>query len=175
MKQKFIDYFMGIADLTSKLSYAKRLQVGSVIVKGNQIIGTGYNGMPAGWENNCELMEFMPFDTGGWLDPTEIWHQWPHEGKFWIDGVECDKRYRLKTRPEVLHAESNALMKVARSTESSEGATLFCTHAPCMDCAKLIYQSGIRRVFYRENYRDDAGINFLEKSGIEIAQHNISA
>lgn len=174
MKKKFIDYFMGIADLTGKLSYAKRLQVGAVIVKGNQIIGTGYNGMPAGWENNCELIEFMPFDAGGWLDPTEIWHQWPHEGKFWIDGVECDKRYRLKTRPEVLHAESNALMKVARSTESSEGATLFCTHAPCIDCAKLIYQAGISSVYYREQYRDTSGLDFLKQGDIHVHKHSDS-
>ena len=59
MKKKFIDYFMSIADITSKLSYAKRLQVGAVIVKGNQIIGTGYNGMPSGWENNCEYKELQ--------------------------------------------------------------------------------------------------------------------
>jgi len=170
MKKKFIDYFMGIADLTSKLSYARRLQVGAVIVKGNQIIGTGYNGMPAGWENNCEHVEFMPFDTGGWLNPTEIWHQWPLEGKFWIDGVECDKRYRLKTKPEVLHAESNALMKVARSTESSEGATLFCTHAPCIDCAKLIYQAGISSLYYREHYRDNSGLEFLKQGDVNV--HN---
>lgn len=174
MKKKFIDYFMGIADLTSKLSYAKRLQVGAVIVKGNQIIGTGYNGMPAGWENNCELIEFMPFDAGGWLDPTEIWHQWPHEGKFWIDGVECDKRYRLKTRPEVLHAESNALMKVARSTENSDGATLFCTHAPCIDCAKLIYQAGISSVYYREQYRDNSGVEFLKQGDINVHKYSNS-
>ena len=174
MKKKFIDYFMNIADLTSKLSYAKRLQVGAVIVKGNQIIGTGYNGMPAGWENNCELTEFMPFDAHEHLDPTELWHTWPYYGMFWIDGFECNKRYRLKTRPEVLHAESNALMKVAKSTESSEGATLFCTHAPCIDCAKLIYQAGIDTLYYREQYRDDSGVKFLKQGGVNVHQHNDS-
>ncbi len=174
MKKKFIDYFMGIADLTSQLSYAKRLQVGAVIVKGNQIIGTGYNGMPTGWENNCEQIEFMPFDAGGWLDPTEIWHQWPYEGKFWIDGVECDRRYRLKTRPEVLHAESNAIAKVSRSTESSDNATMFCTHAPCIECAKLIFQSGINTLYYREQYRDDSGVNFLNQGGVNVHQYTNS-
>ena len=137
MKKKFIDYFMGIADLTSKLSYAKRLHVGAVIVKGNQIIGTGYNGMPTGWENNCELT----------LE----------------DGT-------LKTKPEVLHAESNAIAKVSRSTESSEGATLFCTHAPCIDCAKLIYQAGISTVYYREQYRDDSGLRFLSQGNVNVHQ-----
>jgi dCMP deaminase len=138
MKPKFIDYFMGIADLTSKLSYAKRLHVGAVIVKGNQIIGTGYNGMPTGWENNCELT----------LE----------------DGT-------LKTKPEVLHAESNAIAKVSRSTESSEGATLFCTHAPCIDCAKLIYQAGISTVYYRDQYRDDSGLKFLSQGNINVNQY----
>lgn len=163
---------MEIANLTSKLSYAKRLQVGAVIVKGNQIIGTGYNGMPTSWENNCELVEFMPQDAGGWLSPEEIYNQWPFEGKFWIDGVECNKRYRLKTRPEVLHAESNAIAKVARSTESSEGAILFCTHAPCIECAKLIYQSGISSVYYRDHYRDDSGLQFLKQGNINVHQYS---
>ena len=76
-----------------------------------------------------------------------------------------------KTRPETLHAESNALMKVAKSTESSEGATLFCTHAPCMDCAKLIYQAGISTVYYKNQYREDAGIKFLMISGVNVHQY----
>lgn len=132
---------MQIAELTSKLSYAKRLQVGAVIVKGNQIIGTGYNGMPTGWENNCEHVQ--------------------------EDGT-------LKTKPEVLHAESNALTKVARSTESSEGATLFCTHAPCIECAKLIYQAGISTVYYKDYYRDDSGLKFLNQGNINVHQYNDS-
>jgi dCMP deaminase len=138
MKPKFIDYFMKVAELTATLSYAKRLQVGAVIVKGNQTIGTGYNGMPTDWENTCEVV----------LE----------------DGT-------LKTKPEVLHAETNAIAKVARSTVSSEGASLFCTHAPCIDCAKLIYQSGIETVYYKETYRSEDGLNFLRKSGINVHRH----
>ena len=173
MKKKFIDYFMGIADLTSKLSYAKRLQVGAVIVKGNQIIGTGYNGMPAGWENNCETVEWC--SAGGWLSPEEIEEGWPYEGEYTDrDGNVMQGRYRLKTKPEVLHAESNALMKVARSTESSESATLFCTHAPCIDCAKLIYQAGISSVYYREQYRDNSGVEFLKQGDINVYKHSDS-
>ena len=170
MKKKFIDYFMNIADLTSKLSYARRLQVGAVIVKGNQIIGTGYNGMPTGWENNCEDMEWC--SAGGWLSPDEIEEGWPYEGVY-LDANknEMQGRYRLKTKPEVLHAESNALAKVARSTESSEGAVLFCTHAPCIECAKLIYQSGISTVYYRDQYRNDDGIEFLKQGNVNVHQH----
>ena len=162
---------MGIADLTSKLSYAKRLHVGAVIVKGNQIIGTGYNGMPTGWENNCEDIEWC--SAGGWLSPEEIEEGWPYEGSYLdADGNVMQGRYRLKTKPEVLHAESNAIAKVSRSTESSEGATLFCTHAPCIDCAKLIYQSGIDTVYYREQYRDDSGLKFLSQGNVNVHQYS---
>lgn len=129
---------MDFAQLTSTLSYAKRLQVGAVIVKGNQTIGTGYNGMPTDWENNCEIEK--------------------------EDGT-------LVTKPEVLHSEMNALMKVAQSTESTKDATLFCTHAPCIDCAKAIYQAGISTVYYKETYRSEDGLNFLRKSGINVHQY----
>lgn len=76
-----------------------------------------------------------------------------------------------KTKPEVLHAEANAITKLAKSTESGDGATLFCTHSPCIDCAKLIAQSGITEVYYDEHYRSEEGLKFLTKSGIRI--HNV--
>ena len=139
MKQKFIDAHMATAEVYSKLSSAKRLQVGCVVVKDNTIIGIGYNGMPSGWSNDCEHMVQLSDDTIG-----------------------------LKTKPEVLHAETNALAKIARSTNSSEGASIFVTHAPCLDCAKLIYQSGIKSVFYRNSYRDENGINFLKECNLEV-------
>ena len=74
----------------------------------------------------------------------------------------------LKTKPEVLHAESNAIAKLARSNESGLGATLFVTHSPCLECAKLIYQSGINTVYYGTNYRDNSGIKFLQASYVEV-------
>lgn len=74
----------------------------------------------------------------------------------------------FKTKPEVLHAETNAIAKVAKSTVSSDGATMFVTHAPCIDCAKLVYQSGINSVYYRNSYRSDEGITFLEKAGVKV-------
>jgi dCMP deaminase len=176
MKQKFIDYYMKIAEITANLSYAKRLQVGAVIAKDNQILATGYNGMPTGWENNCEDKIYMDRGAGGWLNPDEIEVQWPFEEEQNLvdpdEGIfKVTKRYTLKTKPEVLHAESNAIAKVSKSTESSEGATLFCTHAPCIDCAKLIYQSGITTVYYREQYRDDSGLKFLRQGNINVHQH----
>jgi dCMP deaminase len=76
----------------------------------------------------------------------------------------------LKTKPEVLHAESNAIAKLAKSNESGHGASLFVTHSPCLECAKLIYQSGIKEVYYKEPYRDTTGIEFLSTSGIKVNQ-----
>ena len=74
------------------------------------------------------------------------------------------------TKPYVLHAEANAITKVAKSNNSSNGATLYVTAAPCMECAKLIIQSGIRRVVYVESYRLSDGIELLERAGIEVIQ-----
>jgi len=75
-----------------------------------------------------------------------------------------------KTKPEVLHAESNAIAKLARSPESGEGASIFITHSPCIDCAKLIYQSGIATVYYKNDYRSTQGIEFLTRSDIEVVK-----
>ena len=139
MKQKYIDAHINAAEVYSKLSSAKRLQVGCVVVKDNTIIGIGYNGMPSGWSNVCE--EYVPMS-----DDTMV----------------------HKTKPEVLHAETNALAKIARSTNSSEGASMYVTHAPCVDSAKLIHQSGINSVYYRNTYRSEDGIKFLEKCNINV-------
>jgi dCMP deaminase len=70
----------------------------------------------------------------------------------------------------VLHAEANAILKVARSTQSCDNATLYITLSPCKECSKLIHQSGIKRVVYQNGYRDTSGIDFLMKAGIEVSQ-----
>ena len=160
MRPKFTKYFMDFAELTASLSYAKRLKVGAVIVKDNgQIIGNGYNGMPSGWDNNCEIEVY---------ETQEVSSGKAYGQEFTTYKMNVPV---LKTKPQVLHAESNALLKVARSTESCEGATMFCTHAPCMDCAKLIFQSGITTIYYKNQYRDDAGIKFLAGSGVNVHQY----
>jgi dCMP deaminase len=170
MKPKFQKLYNNIAHEVAKMSHARRLQVGAVIVKDDRVISMGYNGMPAGWDNNCEDKEWC--SGGGWLSPEEIEEGWPHEGTYLdAEGNTMQGRYRLKTKPEVLHAESNAIAKLAKSNDSGEGADLFVTHAPCMDCAKLIFQSGIRRVYFNQNYRDDSGIRFLRASGVEVIKH----
>lgn len=169
MKKKFVDLYMDFAKRVAELSYARRLQVGAVIVKDDTVISYGYNGTPSGWDNDCED-KVWDRGAGGWLSPEEIEEQYPYEG--YHHGAERNVRYGLKTKPEVIHAESNAISKLAKSSNSGLGADIFITHAPCMECAKLVYQSGIRRVFYSENYRDSSGVEFLKKSGVEVEQYN---
>ena len=162
---------MKTAEVFAGLSSARRLHVGAIVVKDDRIISIGYNGMPSGWDNNCEDKEYMSVDAGGWLNPEEIEERWPWseqqlpktENLPWL-------RYKLVTKPEVLHAETNAIAKLAKSTESGVDAVLFVTHAPCLDCAKLVYQSGINSVYYRNSYRSEEGINFLSKAGVQITQ-----
>ena len=138
---KKIDYaHMKAAEGYSELSYAKRLKVGAIITKDDRVISIGYNGTPAGWDNNCEDEIRYP-DTEG---------------------------ITLKTKPEVLHAEANAIGKLARSSESGINATMYLTHSPCFDCAKLIHVAGINKVFYRTKYRNTDGIEFLNKCNIEV-------
>lgn len=139
-----------IAHMKSAFNYAEcstatRLQVGCVLVKDNRIISIGYNGMPSNWTNECETKEI------------------------WKDGKQLTQPM-LVTKPEVLHAETNAIAKLARCSESGEGSTAFVTHQPCMDCAKLLYQSGITEVYYVHKYRLTDGVDFLEKCGIKVEQ-----
>jgi len=147
---------MDWAKRLSQLSHARRLQVGAVIVKDDTVISYGYNGMPAGWNNECEDRVY----ANEWTIDSNEWQYIDNESK----------PYNLKTKPEVLHAESNAISKLARSPNSGSGADIFITHSPCLECAKLIYQSGISRVFYSQDYRDSSGIDFLLRSGIPVEQ-----
>jgi len=167
MNPRMLDFYMGVARHCARMSRARRLQVGSILVKDNNIISFSWNGTPSGWDNNCEEVEWC--DGGAWLDVEEILEMWPYEGLRRLpDGSEVPNRYRLKTRPEVLHAEANVLSKVARSQYSSEKSTLFVTHAPCMECAKLIYQAGVDTVYFDQYYRSHVGVEFLQKIGIPV-------
>jgi len=115
----------------AKLSYCKRAQVGSLIVKDGMIISDGFNGAPTGYNNDCE---------------------------------DCDD----KTLWYILHSEANAILKCAKNGVSCKDATIYLTHSPCKECAKLIYQSGIKRLVYNTEYRDNEGIEFLSESGLDI-------
>jgi dCMP deaminase len=134
--------YMDVAERFAELSTARRLKVGAIIVKDNRIISIGYNGMPSGWDNNCEHEIAWP--TG--------------EVRF------------LETKEEVIHAEANAISKLASSNESGKDADIFITHAPCMNCAKLIYGSKIKNVYFKNIYRSEDGINFLKACNIGVEQ-----
>jgi dCMP deaminase len=125
--------YLEMARIWATNSYCKRRQVGALIVKDRMIISDGYNGTPAGFENECE-------------DEND------------------------HTKPYVLHAEANAITKVAKSNNSSEGATLYITASPCLECAKLIIQAGIIRVVFSDSYRILDGIELLKRANIEIVQ-----
>ena len=148
MKQKWLDAFMDTAERFAQLSSATRLKVGAVVVKDNRIISIGYNGTPAGWDNCCEEVVDVSLS-----DPRYDYNHFTKE---------------LKTKDEVIHAEANAIAKLARDGESGNGSVMFCTHAPCVQCAKLIYGAGITKMFYRDSYRDEDGVNFLVKTGVEV-------
>lgn len=158
-----------MADSCAKMSRAIRLQVGCIIVKDDNIISFSWNGTPAGWDNTCEDIEWMG-DAGGWLNPDEIEARWPFEGIYQdIDGNDMKGRYSLKTKPEVLHAERNALDKLAkRGGVGGEGSSMFTTHAPCIECAKSIYGAGIKELFYKDDYRSEEGVYFLKKCGVKV-------
>lgn len=85
----------------------------------------------------------------------------------------CCENDNGETHWYVLHAEANAILKVAKSTNNCAGATLYLTHSPCKDCSKLILQSGIKRLVFRDKYRDTAGIDFLVAAGLEVEQIHI--
>ncbi len=162
---------MKLAHMRTAFNYAAcssavRLQVGSIIVKDDAIISIGYNGQPSGWDNVCEEREYMASDAGGWLDPDEIESQWPFV-------AEDQLRYRLKTKSTVLHAESNAISKLAKLNGGAQGSAIFITHCPCLDCAKTIYQAGITEVYYAQSYRDTIGADFLIKCGLTVEQVHV--
>jgi len=144
MPNKFDYAHMNVAEVYAKLSSAKRLQVGAIVVKDDKVLSIGYNGTPAGWDNNCEYEAALGF--GDVVPPL------------------------IRTKPEVIHAEMNALGKLAKSNETSDGAVIYITHAPCFECAKLIHITGISKVYYRNSYRNNDGIEFLNKCNIEVTQ-----
>jgi len=130
-QQRYDELYLDIATRISGMSHDTDHKVGTVIVKDNNILAFGFNGMPAGMDNNC-------------------------------------KSANGSTKQEVIHAEANAICKLAKSTGSSEGATLYSTLSPCMECAKLIMQSGINRILFRETFKDDAGILLLLNNNREV-------
>ena len=147
--------YLRMARIWSENSYAIRRQVGCLIVKDRMIISDGYNGTPSGFENVCE----------------DAICQKPND-PYCPGGLECFncEFVKLKTKPYVLHAEANALSKLAKSLNNSEGATLYVTDEPCLECSKMIIQAGIRRVVFWRDYHTHVGTELLNRAGIEVIQ-----
>jgi dCMP deaminase len=130
--------YMQMAEVWANRSKAQRKKVGALIVNNKQIISDGYNGMPAGTPEEDECCECV------------------------------DEHGHIITKPEVLHAESNAITKLAAQSGNGIGADLYVTLSPCKECAKLIIQTKIKRVIYREQYRLTDGLDMLRKYHIEV-------
>lgn len=163
---QFDTKYLRMAKIWAENSYAERRKVGCLIVKDNMIISDGYNGCPSGFENDCETLKC------GFIDEFNMC---PKDLRFIESSISKDKckgcpYFSMTTKPYVLHAESNAITKLAKSNNSSVGATLYVTLSPCLQCAKLIIQSGIVRVVYIEKYRITDGLDLLERAGIEVVQ-----
>ena len=135
------EYFMEAAELTAKRSTCIRRNVGAVIVRDKHIIATGYNGAPRGIAH-CE-------ERGGCLRLKL--------------NVPSGERHELCM---ALHAEQNAIIQAATSGQSVEGATIYVTHQPCVICAKMIINAGIKRIVVREGYPDQLAVEILEEAGI---------
>lgn len=144
MKDRFIQFYMALAEQCAQMSYATRLKVGCIIVKDDNIISHSWNGTPKDWDNTAETFEPV-------IENNII-------------------KIISKTKPETMHSEEHCIIKLAKSGFSSNNATLFCTHLPCLHCSRLIYGAGIKEVYYRDVYRDLTGKEFLEKCNIKIFQ-----
>lgn len=141
--------YVDLVRRVAQQSRARRLQVGAMLVNnGNCVIG--YNGTPAGWDNNCE-------------DEVEVSHE-----RQWDENPTI----KLVTKPEVIHAEMNVFKKVANNPGVIKGGTLFITHSPCIECAKLFLGMGLEEVIYLEDYQGSRskGFDILEKDGIKITK-----
>ena len=145
--QKDLDAtYMGTAILHSKLSKARRAQVGAILVTKQGVTLTGYNGTAVGRPNECETV------------------------------VKTSLPYlfedMLVTKPEVIHAELNCIMKAAREGVSCVDATVYVTLAPCVQCAAMMLQAGVTRVVYLQQYRDNSGVKLLQESNVVIQSYD---
>ena len=148
--------YLRMAKIWAENSYAIKRQVGCLIVKDNSIISDGYNGTPSGFENVCETVKCYALCI--FNSPQNLRRC-----------RECGFG-KLVTKPYVLHAEANAISKLAKSTNHADGATLYVTDEPCLECSKMIIQAGIRRVVFWRDYHDHSGKELLIKANIEVLQ-----
>lgn len=148
IKPSFDDIYMDLASTLAKRSHCVKAQVGAVLTKDTRIVSLGYNGPPAG-THNCDL-------------------EWPK------DGCPRDSKGSCSL---ALHAEQNAILYAAKNSMSMEGTTLYVTLSPCIACARVIFTTGIKKVFYKDSYAaykglaSDEGVDFLQKFGVEVVRY----
>lgn len=164
MKIKEYHYYMDSAIRAAQMSHAVRAQVGAAVVTKSRGIYIGYNGTPEGMDNCCEDKIYMDVGCGGWLDIDYIHENWPYKDEV--------GRYKLVSRPGVIHAEANSLAKMLKEGVSAEGATIFVSLSPCANCSCMIAAAGIKRVVYKEEYRDTTGLEILIEAGVVVEKYN---
>jgi len=140
------ELYMGTAMLYAKLSKAKRAQVGSCLVTKNGVVLGGVNGTPTGLPNECETVvkTSLPY----LFEDT------------------------LVTKPEVIHAELNCILKAARDGVSCIGATMYVTLSPCVPCAAMMIQAGVKRLVYKDTYRIQDGTDLLQRAGVVVESYD---
>jgi dCMP deaminase len=155
---------MDIAIRTAMMSRAIKMKVGAVAVREKRIVLCGFNGTPAGRPNECETRVYPTEKDLSWLSPEEIRTQFPY-----ID--EQGEHYSLVTRAEVMHAEENLILFSSKKGIALEGCEIYCTHQPCLNCARMIYGAGFVRVVFKEPYRCNEGIEFLRSMQVPVEQY----
>jgi dCMP deaminase len=148
-KPSFDEIYMELAVNLAKRSHCVKAQVGAVLTKDTRIVSLGYNGPPAG-THNCDI-------------------EWPQEGCPRDSKGSCSL---------ALHAEQNAILYASKNNVTIEGSTLYVTLSPCISCARVIYTTGIKKVYYLNSYADfkglksDEGVDFLQKFGVEVVHYS---
>ena len=165
--KKFFKPMMQTAQIWANMSYAVRRKVGAVLsTTDGRILATGYNGTISGQPNEAETKTPCPIckGSGYWSTKSEPFNS--------CGG--CDSTgFMLETKEEVLHAEMNVLTFCAKNGIPTNDTIMFITLSPCTTCAKLMAQSGIKQVYFLEEYRDPSGIDFLERIGVKCEQIKI--
>jgi dCMP deaminase len=147
-KPSFNDIYMDLAVKLAQRSHCVKAQVGAVLTKETRIISLGYNGPPAG-THNCDI-------------------------EFPLEGCPRDSKGSCSL---ALHAEQNAILYAAKNNVSMQNATLYVTLSPCISCARVIYTTGIQKVYYKNSYAkfkglaNDEGVDFLRRFGVEVIEY----
>lgn len=161
MKDKHINMYMDIARVLANTSSGVRLKVGAVLVRDNNILSTGYNALPAAIDGPLEDKVYSD-GAGAWLDVETFHETFPYQDETGY--------YKLVTKREVRHAEKSVLMNLCKTNESAVGATLFVTAGCCKLCSIDILDAGIKEVFYKDEFRDSSGLDYLREHGVRVVK-----